>query len=235
MVIKNIQTCQLAGNAGDCMNTRGGARPGSGRPQGGISDTRRRIIAAINMGLAQAGRKKYPNAVSQIDDDQAAIQTGAMIVDDMIQAGQGNDVMKLWAAVALKEGSDPKGDKRNTLAEALSRLPVAGHVADVTQNGKSQPEALQTEGGATHPDREEPRNTPYFAPQVPLMLDDPLSEPPPTVCDDKSNLQTTAANYRQASQPAAPPTDRQGAPPSLPLCRRGATHKTHALSSSRIA
>ena len=167
------------------MATVGGARPGAGRPKGGVSDARRRLYAAINRGLAQAGRKKYPNMVSQDDEEEAAIQTGAMIVDDMIQAGQGNDVMKLWAAVALKEPEGEKSTGKNTLAEALSRLPAAGHVADVTQIGRMQPEPAETEGGTTHTERDEPQKMPHFAPQVPLMLNDPITDPEPSFCDSK--------------------------------------------------
>lgn len=169
----------------ETMATVGGARPGAGRPKGGVSDARRRLYAAINRGLAQAGRKKYPGMVSQEDEEEAAIQTGAMIVDDMIQAGQGNDVMKLWAAVALKETEGEKGDRKNTLAEALSRLPPAGHVSDVSQIGRKLMEAPEPEGGTTHTEREEPQKLPYFAPQVPLMLDDPVADPEPPFCDSK--------------------------------------------------
>ena len=197
------------------MSTRGGTRTGAGRPKGGVTDTRRRIIAAISQGLAQAGRRMHPDRVNAVDDDQAAIQTGAMIVDDMIQAGQGNDVMKLWAAVALKE-TDSQSSEKNTLARALSRLPGAGYVADVTQKAETELQPPLTEGGTTHTDRVAPNNQPYFAPQVPLMLNDPVTEPAPQSCDDESQPQTAAASYRQASQPPAPPAARRGPPPPCP-------------------
>ncbi|MGI9283016.1 MAG: hypothetical protein ACR2PX_25755 [Endozoicomonas sp.] len=132
------------------MTTHGGSRPGSGRPQGGISQARRLITDAIQNGLAQAGRKKYPDRVDQVDVETAAIQTGAMIVDDMIQAGQGNDVMKLWAAVAMKESDNEKAGSRNTLAEALSRLPAARQVSDVSRLSQPMSEDLYSEGSATH-------------------------------------------------------------------------------------
>lgn len=165
------------------MTTHGGTRTGSGRPKGGVTDARRRIISAINQGLAQAGRKMYPDRVSQDDDEQAAIETGAMIVDDMIQAGQGNDVLKLWAAVAMKE-PEQKGSQKNTLAEALSRLPAAGHVTDVSRIFIKQPQAPETEGGATHTEGEALQKKPYFAPQASLLLNDPVPESEAPFCDD---------------------------------------------------
>jgi hypothetical protein len=166
------------------MITHGGVRSGAGRPKGGVTDARRRIVAAINQGLAQAGRKLQPDRVSQDDDEQAAIQTGAMIVDDMIQAGQGNDVLKLWAAVAMKEPEGERSSQKNTLAEALSRLPAAGHVADVSRIATNQPEAPEIEGGATHTEREAPHNSTWFAPQAPLLLNDPVAEQSDPLCDD---------------------------------------------------
>ena len=167
------------------MATHGGTRPGAGRPKGGITDARRRIMAAINQGLAQAGRRMYPDRVSQVNEDEAAIQTGAMIVDDMIQAGQGNDVMKLWAAVAMKEPEGDKAGHKNTLAEALSRLPAVGHVADVSQIGTNSPQAPEIEGGTTHTEREAPQNATWFAPQVPLLLNDPVADPDAQDCENE--------------------------------------------------
>lgn len=155
----------------------GGPRPGSGRPVGGVSQTRRLITGAIQQGLAQAGRKRFPDRVSQEDDELAAIQTGAMIVDDMIQSGQGNDVMKLWATVALKEGSEEKDPTTNTLATALARLPkaksVMSHDADMAKMTQKPLEAAPLQGGTTHQEGVVPPNTPYFLPQTALPLPDP--------------------------------------------------------------
>lgn len=154
------------------MYTHGGARPGSGRKKGGIAQARRLLSDAIQQGLAIAGRKKYPDRVSQDDIEMAAVQTGAMLVDDMIQAGQGNDVMKLWATVALKETDGDKSESgKSTLAEALSTLPVADHVRDVSCLGRTLPGDPQPEGGATHIERDAPRKQPYFSPQNRLPFD----------------------------------------------------------------
>ncbi len=155
------------------MTTHGGTRTGAGRPQGGISQARRLITDAIQSGLAQAGRKKYPDRVHPTDLESAAVQTGAMIVDDMIQAGQGNDVMKLWAAVSMKENESDKGNTKNTLYQALSSLPAAGHVSDVSQIGTNRLEAPEPEGGTTHTERDAPHNQPFFAPQNCLELSEP--------------------------------------------------------------
>ena len=165
------------------MTTHGGSRQGSGRPQGGVSQARRLITDAIHQGLAQAGRKKYPGQVSQADQEQAAVQTAAMIVDDMIQAGQGNDVLKLWAVVAMKETDGDKGSSKSSLADALSRLPAAGRVTDVTRLGMNALEAPETERGTTHIEREGPHDQAWFAPQNSLPLDDPATDQESMFCD----------------------------------------------------
>ena len=151
------------------MSIHGGTRAGAGRPYGGISQTRRLIASAIQQGLAQAGRQKYPGRVHTCDDEQAAVDTAAMIVDDMIQAGQGNDVLKLWAAVAMKESDSNSGGKKNTLAAALSKLPGAGYVDDVSQLEES---TLEQQGGTTHTERDANPGHPYFAPQKRLEFNE---------------------------------------------------------------
>ena len=153
------------------METRGGARLGAGRPQGGVSQARRLITVAIHKGLAVAGRKKYPELVS-VDPEQAAVETAAMIVDDLIQAGKGGDVLKLWASVAMKENTDDKASNKHSLAAALSRLPGAGQVPDVSRLGNNQLEAPEPKEGAPHIERGDPTKMPYFAPQGCLLLDD---------------------------------------------------------------
>ena len=178
------------------MATHGGARAGAGRPIGGVTQTRRLITGAIQKGLAQAGRKKYPGAISLDNDEQAAVETAAMIVDDMIQSGQGNDVMKLWAAVAMKEGNDgSENHSRNTLAEALSKLPGAGHVVDVTHTGKIPLEVPEIKGSASHQEGEVPHNQPHFSPQGTLALPDP-----------QTINQQPAASQPAASRPPPPPS-----------------------------
>lgn len=184
------------------METRGGARVGAGRPMGGVTQTRRLIAGAIQKGLAQAGRKKYPGVISLENEEQAAVETAAMIVDDMIQSGQGNDVMKLWAAVAIKEGNDgSENHSRNTLAEALSKLPGAGHVVDVTHTGKIPLEAPEIKESASHQEGEVPHNQPYFSMQGTLALPDP-----------QAINQESASGQPESGQPPPPPQ-----PPAYPF------------------
>ena len=157
------------------MVSHGGARTGSGRPQGGISQAKRLINTAITRGLAYAGRIRYPNQVNGDDLDEAATQTAAMIVSDMIQAGQGNDVIKIWSQVAIKD-NDKETASKNILAEALARLPARSQVPDVSHNNNANSECLINTGdedrGTTDYKSEGTDNQPYFAPQACLLLDE---------------------------------------------------------------
>ena len=125
-------------SAGIRIMQNGGYRPGAGRPKGGISQTRRLLQSAITKGLAHAGRTKYPDRVSTTDLEAAAVDTAAMIVSDMIQAGQGHEVIKVWAQVATKETDGQNSQSKNILADALSRLPSPSHVADMSQAPDSE-------------------------------------------------------------------------------------------------
>ena len=164
----------------------GGYRPGAGRPKGGISQTRRLLDSAITKGLAHAGRTKYPDMVSTTDLEAAAVDTAAMIVSDMIQSGQGHEVIKVWAQVASRETSGQNNPSKNILADALSRLPSASHVTDMSQTYESEPEPLDNTGLAddrpTDTKSNGALNLPFFAPQVPLDLDS-QDDPEPTPCD----------------------------------------------------
>lgn len=156
------------------MAGHGGARTGSGRPEGGISQARRLINTAITRGLAHAGRIRYPNQVNNEDLDEAATQTAAMIVSDMIQAGQGNDVIKIWSQVAMKD-NDKETASKNILAEALARLPARSQVPDVSRSNDASRECFintrDEDGGTTDYKSEGTDNQPYFVPQACLLLD----------------------------------------------------------------
>lgn len=156
------------------MVSHGGARTGSGRPQGGVSQARRLINTAITRGLAHAGRMRYPDQVNGDDLDEAATQTAAMIVSDMIQAGQGNDVIKIWSQVAMKDSEESAS--KNVLAEALARLPSRSQVPDVSRSNNENSECLINTGdedmGTTDYKSEGTDNQPYFAPQACLLLDE---------------------------------------------------------------
>ena len=127
------------------MATHGGNRAGAGRPKGGVSDTRRMITTAITKGLAHAGMTKYPGRVSTTDIEQAATDTAAMVVSDMIQAGQGNEVLKIWSQVALKDGGQ-KSQSGSILANALASLPSRSHDTDMTQTPEPESNPLIQKG-----------------------------------------------------------------------------------------
>lgn len=157
------------------MSSHGGARMGAGRPQGGVSQARRLINTAITRGLAHAGQIRYPDQVNGEDLEEAATQTAAMIVSDMIQAGQGNDVIKIWSQVATKD-NDKESASKNVLAEALARLPQRSQDPDVSRSTGDTGERLintgDADGGTTDYKSGGTHNQPYFAPQGCLLLDD---------------------------------------------------------------
>lgn len=157
------------------MAGHGGTRTGSGRPEGGVSQARRLINTAITRGLAYAGRIRYPNQVSGDDLDEAATQTAAMIVSDMIKAGQGNDVIKIWSQVAMKD-NDKEASSKNILAEALARLPARSQVPDMSRTNNTNSECIintrDKDIGTTDYKSEGTDNQPYFVPQACLLLDD---------------------------------------------------------------
>lgn len=68
-------------------------------------------------------------------------QTGARIVADMIQAGQGGDVLKLWAVTATKTGAG-KGEQggKSALASALERVSgqLSGPDSSRDQTGEAE-------------------------------------------------------------------------------------------------
>ena len=183
------------------MSSHGGARSGAGRPKGGVSQTRRLLSAAITKGLATAGRRKFGSEMSQ-DDETAATQTAAMLVADMIDAGQGADVLKLWAQVSSKDQQEqPQG---SSLEAALKALPSASCVALVTQAGDSGEQmpvkTIVCSGRTTDNESDvlppQPAGSTYFAPQQPLLIDrqtpgghPPSGQPPHPIYLDSENFE----------------------------------------------
>ena len=157
------------------MASHGGSRVGAGRPQGGVSQARRLINTAITRGLAYGGRERAPDDFIGLTDDEAAVESAARIVSDMILAGQGNDVIKIWSQVATKD-NDKESEPRNVLAEALARLPARNQVPDMSRNSFDNGERLINTGdadrGTTDYKSGGVDNQPYFAPQGCLLLDD---------------------------------------------------------------
>ena len=130
-------------------NGHGGARAGAGRPQGGISDVRRRLVRGIERGLADAAR-----AAGIPGDSDEELVTGAVadIAYGMIRAGRGPEVVALYAQLAARGDGQDGGS--SPLAAALDRLPgmVSGtgsaHMAVVST---AQPaESMDYDDGVTH-------------------------------------------------------------------------------------
>lgn len=182
------------------MAGHGGLRPGAGRPQGGISETRRLLLRGLTRGLAHAGRIKHG---LHGEDEEVAVETVAMIASDLIRAGQGRDVLAIYAQAAPKSDEGEEGGKKSALVRALERLPG---MVDVPERSLSplaaSSEALEMQPSATRP-TDYTSVTPYFTPQVALPLP-PYLEPPLAVSRDDRALDPDA---REAS-PAArvPPT-----------------------------
>jgi hypothetical protein len=93
-----------------------------------LTDARRILLSAIQKGLAMAERAYRLNAQLDTDlggaaDESLALEAAARIASDMVLAGQGRDVLALWASVAVKSDGKDGSAERGTLAEALRRLP----------------------------------------------------------------------------------------------------------------
>ena len=116
---------------------QGGARPGAGRPKGGVSDARRLLLAGLQRALAEAATDAGLVAASASEEDRATAGI-ADIARGLIAAGRGDEVVKLYALSVTKTGAgdDAQGGKSPFLA-ALARLPgmlaEAGNGTDPAQ------------------------------------------------------------------------------------------------------
>ncbi len=166
--------------------SHGGNRSGAGRKKGGVSETRRRLSKAIEIGTANAVRQKAPELTQGKTDEEAAEIGAAMIVSDMIQAGQGAEVLKIWASIAPK--TDEGGEGANDLSKAFSALPAhlkgTGQAEDTDTTTTTPAISTTYEEGAHHSELGAPENAPYFLPQMPLLVPQSeqasLVEPAPT-------------------------------------------------------
>ncbi|MCW7555540.1 hypothetical protein NX722_23535 [Endozoicomonas gorgoniicola] len=175
------------------MAGHGGARTGAGRPKGGISQTRRLLEIAITEGLAHAGRSKYPEHMTgQLEED--AVRTGAMIVSDMINSGDGKDVVKLWAAISTGAKESNPGSGSGTLADALSALPSLPDGANMPQETQPETETAEDsdtyEACATDNGLVAPQNGTFFTPQQGLLVDVPALEYDQVMDDGQSGSDT---------------------------------------------
>lgn len=184
------------------MAGHGGARVGSGRPEGGISATKRLLLAGLRRGLAYAARTKGLDG----EEEELATETVARIASDLILAGQGRDVLAILAQAAPKS-DDGAGDpgKESPLVAALRRLP--GMVGG-PESARAAPGHAETQTN-TEPPTPGPTDTafvppaapPFFAPQVPLLP--PVLEPAPP-----------GPRAARAPAPGGPPTP--GVRPPVP-------------------
>ena len=103
------------------MAGHGGARYGAGRPPTTIGQARRYVLAGIHLGLADAARTKGV----QGSDDECAIAAIRMICGDMVLAGRGEDLVRIYATVSAKGNDDP-GERpiKSPILAALEALPV---------------------------------------------------------------------------------------------------------------
>jgi hypothetical protein len=114
------------------MATHGGARPGAGRPAGGLSESRRLLDQAIRQGMAMAVRDRHPAAAGTADE--LAMAGAAEIIRMMMHAGHGDRVLAIWAQIApaAPATNGRESASGSPLSDALERLP-GGHGAPVAR------------------------------------------------------------------------------------------------------
>lgn len=147
----------------------GGNRLGSGRPKGGVSQTRLQILRAIELGMADAAKIKHlPGATTQ----ELALAAASAIVSDMIIAGMGDQVLKLQV-LAAPSSDDPGGEESSLISRALSKLPGMdkGTVKALDNQGQGdEPVNIEAEGqGTTKESFDVPSVSPVFLPQLQLI------------------------------------------------------------------
>lgn len=183
------------------MAGHGGARPGAGAPKGGISQARRLLVRGLQRGLAHAGRVKYGIAG---DEEEAAMQSVAMIASDMVLAGQGRDVLAIWAQAAPKGDEGDEGGKKSVLLAALESLPGLGSVPNPSQlprkPAENAAESKENEPLPTYPAFVTPSDQPFFSPQGNLLP--PSTLPPPVgVFSGDQALEPASARANQGASP----------------------------------
>jgi len=188
----------------------GGARPGAGRPVGGISQARRLILRGLQRGLASAMRAKGARGE---DEEELAVEAVAHIASDLILAGQGRDVLAIYAQAAPKNNDydDAPGGHKSPLVRALERLPgmVTGPESARAASGEQENSvipAIQAQG-ATHPQSVAPPGQPFFTPQRQLLP--PALTAPEAV---RPSALVRGPDVRAAGRPGYPPPP--GSPPS---------------------
>lgn len=154
------------------MAGHGGSRIGAGRPEGGISQTRRLLVGALKRGLALAGRQKFR---LEGDEETLAMETAAMVAADMVLAGRGDEVLKLYAVATSRDGEaagGSEGRRKSALVSALERLPGMVVVPGQSDAGSS-PLPSSDKTGEYDPSATDQKsvthlNGPFFSLQLPL-------------------------------------------------------------------
>jgi hypothetical protein len=166
------------------------------------------IIRGLQRGLANAMRAKGAEG----DEEELAVAAVAHIASDLILAGQGRDVLAIYAQAAPKsdDGDDQPGGHKSPLVRALERLPgmVQGPEqsrADDGEAGNAVIPAIQAPG-ATYPQSVAPSGQPFFTPQGQLLPADlvPL--------DVSAHAVSRGPDARAAGRPGHPLPP--GSPPS---------------------
>lgn len=136
-----------------------------------MSQARRLIVRGLTRGLASAMRAKGAEGT----EDELAVEAVARIASDLILAGQGRDVLAIYAQAAPKsdDGDEDPGGNKSPLVRALERLPgmVSGPERSQTEPG-ARADAVIPEvysQGATYPQSVVPTGQPFFAPQGQLL------------------------------------------------------------------
>lgn len=103
------------------MAGHGGARPGAGRPPTTLAQARYWLLSGIHLGLADAARARGAKGT----DDECSVAAIRMISQDMILAGRGEDLLRIYATVsASRAGGETKEDERRSpILRALEALP----------------------------------------------------------------------------------------------------------------
>ena len=172
------------------------------------------LLRGLQRGLAHAGRAR--GLVGE--EEEIAVETVARIASDLILAGQGRDVLAIYAQAAPKsdDGGEESG-KKSALVRALERLPGMVSVPE-----RSQPElgdhvkATEAHGELVRPTDSQSvahLNRPFFTHQAPLLPAD--LEPSPVAAASRTGDLARGPDVRAARPPGrVPPTPGVPAPPS---------------------
>jgi len=170
------------------MAGHGGHRAGAGAPRGGVSETRRLLLAAIESGVELAGRSKGLKGTRS----EVIEQTGANMVCDLILAGDVKNVLAIWGQSTGKDSaSSPATDNKSGLANALNQASkMLSGQSNGTESVQKIPAPHTEQGTATHQEEStmdtesnaptlRGKNEMMFIPQQALPLELPAAEEPP--------------------------------------------------------